>query len=180
MLETIKKGHITGLTCVMEFREDGANPYVQFEILGTSTAKHLATICEGGKYGQQLHNSSRNGMIGELINKRADLAISAICPDLRPEPNPELFPAGRLPVLDISQHHLDSIRGLRSAREKIQPEFFFLTCSGESTVNSMAMHIGMGSWWLFTLIVCSSYTTNLAAFLTVNRMDNPISSTYDI
>ncbi|XP_009955109.1 PREDICTED: glutamate receptor ionotropic, delta-1-like, partial [Leptosomus discolor] len=36
MLETIKKGHITGLTGVMEFREDGANPYVQFEILGTS------------------------------------------------------------------------------------------------------------------------------------------------
>ncbi|KAJ6661646.1 hypothetical protein lerEdw1_013885 [Lerista edwardsae] len=36
MLETIKKGHISGLTGVMEFREDGANPYVQFEILGTS------------------------------------------------------------------------------------------------------------------------------------------------
>jgi glutamate receptor delta-1 subunit len=38
----------------------------------------------------------------------------------------------------------------------------------------MAMRIVMGSWWLFTLIVCSSYTANLAAFLTVSRMDNPI------
>lgn len=45
---------------------------------------------------------------------------------------------------------------------------------GESSANSMAMRIVMGSWWLFTLIVCSSYTANLAAFLTVSRMDNPI------
>ncbi|KAG8520629.1 Glutamate receptor ionotropic, delta-1 [Galemys pyrenaicus] len=36
MLDTIKKGHITGLTGVMEFREDSSNPYVQFEILGTT------------------------------------------------------------------------------------------------------------------------------------------------
>lgn len=30
------QGHITGLTGVMEFREDSSNPYVQFEILGTA------------------------------------------------------------------------------------------------------------------------------------------------
>lgn len=30
------QGHITGLTGVMEFREDSSNPYVQFEILGTT------------------------------------------------------------------------------------------------------------------------------------------------
>lgn len=38
----------------------------------------------------------------------------------------------------------------------------------------MALRIVMGSWWLFTLIVCSSYTANLAAYLTVSRMDNAI------
>lgn len=54
------------------------------------------------------------------------------------------------------------------------PPFFCLFAGGESTVNSVAMRIVMGSWWLFTLIVCSSYTANLAAFLTVSRMDNPI------
>lgn len=48
------------------------------------------------------------------------------------------------------------------------------SAGGESSVNSVAMRIVMGSWWLFTLIVCSSYTANLAAFLTVSRMDNPI------
>lgn len=55
-----------------------------------------------------------------------------------------------------------------------RPHFPCLLVGGESTVNSVAMRIVMGSWWLFTLIVCSSYTANLAAFLTVSRMDNPI------
>lgn len=49
-----------------------------------------------------------------------------------------------------------------------------VSSGGDSSVNSMALRIVMGSWWLFTLIVCSSYTANLAAFLTVSRMDNPI------
>ena len=33
---SLSQGHITGLTGVMEFREDRSNPYVQFEILGTT------------------------------------------------------------------------------------------------------------------------------------------------
>lgn len=33
---SLSQGHITGLTGVMEFREDSSNPYVQFEILGTT------------------------------------------------------------------------------------------------------------------------------------------------
>jgi hypothetical protein len=31
-----------------------------------------------------------------------------------------------------------------------------------------------GLWWFFTLIMISSYTANLAAFLTVERMESPI------
>lgn len=31
-------------------------------------------------------------------------------------------------------------------------------------------------WWFFTLILISSYTANLAAFLTVERMISPIES----
>ena len=45
---------------------------------------------------------------------------------------------------------------------------------GDGMLASMALRIVMGSWWLFTLIVCSSYTANLAAYLTVSRMDHAI------
>ncbi|CAH1132882.1 unnamed protein product [Ceutorhynchus assimilis] len=37
-----------------------------------------------------------------------------------------------------------------------------------------------GIWWFFTLIIISSYTANLAAFLTVERMITPIESAHDL
>ncbi|KAF0289445.1 Glutamate receptor 2 [Amphibalanus amphitrite] len=37
-----------------------------------------------------------------------------------------------------------------------------------------------GSWWFFTLIMVSSYTANLAAFLTVETLVSPISSAEDL
>ena len=37
-----------------------------------------------------------------------------------------------------------------------------------------------GIWWFFTLIMISSYTANLAAFLTVERMESPIESAEDL
>ncbi|KAI8115905.1 kainate 2, Glutamate receptor ionotropic [Lucilia cuprina] len=37
-----------------------------------------------------------------------------------------------------------------------------------------------GIWWFFTLIIISSYTANLAAFLTVERMITPIESASDL
>ncbi|XP_053977682.1 glutamate receptor ionotropic, kainate 2-like isoform X1 [Hylaeus volcanicus] len=37
-----------------------------------------------------------------------------------------------------------------------------------------------GMWWFFTLIMGSSYTANLAAFLTVDKMDNPIKDVEDL
>ncbi|XP_061814790.1 glutamate receptor ionotropic, kainate 3 [Nerophis lumbriciformis] len=37
-----------------------------------------------------------------------------------------------------------------------------------------------GIWWFFTLIIISSYTANLAAFLTVERMDSAVDSADDI
>lgn len=35
-------------------------------------------------------------------------------------------------------------------------------------------------WWFFTLIIISSYTANLAALLTVERMVTPINSPEDL
>ena len=37
-----------------------------------------------------------------------------------------------------------------------------------------------GIWWFFTLILISSYTANLAAFLTVSRLEVPVGSLDDL
>lgn len=45
---------------------------------------------------------------------------------------------------------------------------------------ALSTRIVGGIWWFFTLIIISSYTANLAAFLTVERMDAPIESADDL
>ena len=51
-----------------------------------------------------------------------------------------------------------------------------------SDVNPRAVstRIVGGTWWFFTLIIISSYTANLAAFLTVERMVSPIENVEDL
>uniref|UniRef100_A0A1I8I3N7 Glutamate receptor n=1 Tax=Macrostomum lignano TaxID=282301 RepID=A0A1I8I3N7_9PLAT len=51
-----------------------------------------------------------------------------------------------------------------------------------SNINPRAVstRIVAGIWWFFTLIIISSYTANLAAFLTVERMVSPIESADDL
>ncbi|XP_072546031.1 glutamate receptor ionotropic, delta-1 isoform X2 [Salminus brasiliensis] len=184
-----------------------------------------------GKYGSPQPNGSWNGMIGELIKKRADLAISAIT--ITPE---------RENVVDFSKRYLDYsvgilmsksveklnifsllapfdlavwaciaaaipvvgvmiflLRRIQSVRSQNTPGPHqpasvttsfqsaiwivygaFVQQGGESIMSSVALRIAMGSWWLFTLIVCSSYTANLAAYLTVSRMDNAVRTFQDL
>ncbi|XP_069045115.1 glutamate receptor ionotropic, delta-1 isoform X3 [Lepisosteus oculatus] len=312
MLETIQKGRITGLTGIMDFRDDGANAHVQFEILGTSysetfgkAVQRLATwdssrglngslkesriengmqgvtvkvvtlleepfvmVAENilgqpkrykgfsidvldalaknlgfkyeiyqvsdSKYGTQLPNGSWNGMIGELINKRADLAVSAITitPEResvvdftkrymdysvgillrKPEEKINIFSlfapfdlavwaciAAAIPVVGVLIFVLNRIQSVRTQNpttHQQQPPSSSVSTSlhsaiwvvygafvqqgGDSIVSSMALRIVMGSWWLFTLIVCSSYTANLAAYLTVSQMDNTVRTFQDL
>ena len=53
---------------------------------------------------------------------------------------------------------------------KIEFEFF----------RSMSTRMIAAMRWFFTLIMISSYTANLAAFLTVERMESPIESAEDL
>ncbi|XP_042078519.1 glutamate receptor 3-like, partial [Haplochromis burtoni] len=48
------------------------------------------------------------------------------------------------------------------------------------SLRSLSGRIVGGVWWFFTLIIISSYTANLAAFLTVERMVSPIESAEDL
>lgn len=42
-------------------------------------------------------------------------------------------------------------------------------------ISAVATRTVSGFWWFFTLIMVSSYTANLAAFLTTESSDNPFS-----
>ncbi|KAM3185924.1 hypothetical protein ACTXT7_005398 [Hymenolepis weldensis] len=56
----------------------------------------------------------------------------------------------------------------------------FVQQGGDIVPRSLSGRIVGGAWWFFTLIIVSSYTANLAAFLTVERMSNPIQSYEDL
>ena len=45
---------------------------------------------------------------------------------------------------------------------------------------AMSTRLVASFYWFFTLIMISSYTANLAAFLTIERMEMPISSVDDL
>lgn len=178
------------------------------------------------KYGSQLPNGSWNGMIGDLINKRADLAVSAITitPERenvvdfskryldysvgillrKPQEKVDVFSllapfepavwacvAAAIPVVGVLIFLLNRLHSLRNSNSQSAPGQTlqsaiwivygaFLQQGGEGVVGSVALRIVMGSWWLFTLIVCSSYTANLAAYLTVSRMDHNIRTFQDL
>lgn len=53
-------------------------------------------------------------------------------------------------------------------------------CICSSPVRLYLVFCGLIYRWAFTLIIISSYTANLAAFLTVQRMDVPIESVDDL
>uniref|UniRef100_G3PL19 Glutamate receptor n=1 Tax=Gasterosteus aculeatus aculeatus TaxID=481459 RepID=G3PL19_GASAC len=55
-----------------------------------------------------------------------------------------------------------------------------LNAGSELMPKALSTRIIGGIWWFFTLIIISSYTANLAAFLTVERMDSPVDSADDI
>uniref|UniRef100_A0A0X3PEX0 Glutamate receptor 2 n=2 Tax=Schistocephalus solidus TaxID=70667 RepID=A0A0X3PEX0_SCHSO len=56
----------------------------------------------------------------------------------------------------------------------------FVQQGGDVVPRSLPGRIVGGAWWFFTLIIISSYTANLAAYLTVERMTSPIESYEDL
>ena len=48
------------------------------------------------------------------------------------------------------------------------------------TPKSVSGRIVGVAWWFFSLILISSYTANLAAFLTVDKMITPIENAEDL
>ena len=44
----------------------------------------------------------------------------------------------------------------------------------------MSGQLAAAAWWLFGFVVIASYTANLAAFLTVSRIENEITGLDDL
>ncbi|XP_030348526.1 glutamate receptor ionotropic, delta-2 isoform X2 [Strigops habroptila] len=303
MLETIKKGGVNGLTGELEFVENGGNPNVHFEILGTNYGEDLGrgirklgcwnpitglngsltdrklennmrgvvlrvvTVLEepfvmvsenvlgkpkkyqgfsidvlealatylgfkyeiyvapDHKYGSPQDDGSWNGLIGELVFKRADIGISAltITPDRenvvdfttrymdysvgvllrKAEKTVDMFAclapfdlslwaciAGTVLLVGLLVYLLNWLNpprlqmGSMTSTTLYNSMWFvygsFVQQGGEVPYTTLATRLMMGAWWLFALIVISSYTANLAAFLTITRIENSIQSLQDL
>ena len=53
--------------------------------------------------------------------------------------------------------------------------FIHLQGGGEAPKN-LSGRLVAATWWLFGFIIIASYTANLAAFLTVSRLETPVDS----
>lgn len=67
-----------------------------------------------------------------------------------------------------------------ASKTRIFPCDFHARAGSELMPKALSTRIIGGIWWFFTLIIISSYTANLAAFLIVERMDSPVDSADDI
>ncbi|XP_063226903.1 glutamate receptor ionotropic, kainate 2-like isoform X6 [Bacillus rossius redtenbacheri] len=91
----------------------------------------------------------------------------------------------------ITPHEWDNPNPMDDNPEELENTFNLLNCLWFSIGSIMAQgcdllpravstRMAAGMWWFFALIITSSYTANLAAFLTNSRMDDTIGSVEDL
>uniref|UniRef100_A0A4W6DK39 Glutamate receptor n=1 Tax=Lates calcarifer TaxID=8187 RepID=A0A4W6DK39_LATCA len=188
-----------------------------------------------GKYGSQDDKGQWNGMIRELIEHRADLAVAPLTITYMREkfidfskpfmsmgisilyrkPNatnngffsflnpmtPDIWVYILLAYLGVScvlfviarfsPYEWYDAHPCNPGSDVVENNFTLLNSfwfgvgslmqqGSELMPKALSTRIIGGIWWFFTLIIISSYTANLAAFLTVERMDSPVDSADDI
>ncbi|OCT67473.1 glutamate receptor, ionotropic, AMPA 3 L homeolog isoform X2 [Xenopus laevis] len=225
---------------------DGNDRYEGYCVdLASEIAKHVGikyklSIVEDGKYGaRDPETKIWNGMVGELVYGRADIAVAPLTITLVREEvidfskpfmslgisimikKPQKSKPGVFSFLDplayeiwmcivfayigvsvvlflVSRFspyewHLEDTDEARDPQNPPDPpnEFgifnslwfslgAFMQQGCDISPRSLSGRIVGGVWWFFTLIIISSYTANLAAFLTVERMVSPIESAEDL
>uniref|UniRef100_A0A8C4F4T8 Glutamate receptor n=1 Tax=Dicentrarchus labrax TaxID=13489 RepID=A0A8C4F4T8_DICLA len=188
-----------------------------------------------GKYGSQDEKGQWNGMIRELIEHRADLAVAPLTITYMREkvidfskpfmsmgisilyrkPNatnngffsflnpmtPDIWVYILLAYLGVScvlfviarfsPYEWYDAHPCNPGSDVVENNFTLLNSfwfgvgslmqqGSELMPKALSTRIIGGIWWFFTLIIISSYTANLAAFLTVERMDSHVDSADDI
>ncbi|NXF11259.1 GRIK3 protein, partial [Smithornis capensis] len=173
-------------------------------------------LVEDGKYGAQDEKGQWNGMIKELIDHKADLAVAPLTIThvrekaidfskpfmtlgvsiLYRKPNgtnpsvfsflnplsPDIWMYILLAYLGVSCVLFVIARDISNVHMYVSNKSFPLFPLSSTPVppgselmpKALSTRIIGGIWWFFTLIIISSYTANLAAFLTVERMESPI------
>ncbi|KAG5852210.1 hypothetical protein ANANG_G00059980 [Anguilla anguilla] len=178
--------------------------------LASEIAKHVGikyklSIVMDGKYGaRDPETKTWNGMVGELVYGRADIAVAPLTITLvREEVIDFSKPFMSLGISIMIKKPQKSKPGVFSFLDPLAYEIWMcivFAYIGVSVVLFLPLVLpgglhatGMryftqvlvrrivgGVWWFFTLIIISSYTANLAAFLTVERMVSPIESAEDL
>ncbi|KDR09166.1 glutamate receptor ionotropic, kainate 2-like isoform X2 [Zootermopsis nevadensis] len=85
----------------------------------------------------------------------------------------------------------DNPHPCRSDPEELENTFNLMNClwfsigslmgqGSDILPKAVSTRMVAGMWWFFTLIMIASYTANLAAFLTLNRLEGEISSAEDL
>ncbi|XP_065510789.1 glutamate receptor ionotropic, kainate 5 [Caloenas nicobarica] len=190
-----------------------------------------------GLYGAPEPNGSWTGMVGELINRKADLAVAAFTITAEREKVIDFSkPFMTLGISILYRVHMGRRPGYFSFLDPFSPAVWFfmllaylaVSCvlflaarlspyewyhphpcpreqqrhllenqftlgtslwlpvggfmqqGSEVLPRALSTRCVSGVWWAFTLIIISSYTANLAAFLTVQRMEVPIESADDL
>ncbi|GLH09406.1 Chemosensory protein [Gryllus bimaculatus] len=204
------------------------------EIKNITTFEYDIYHVPDGEAGNMDENGKWNGMIKELIEKRADIALGALSVmaerenvidftvpyyDLvgitilmkKPKTPTSLFKF--LTVLEnevwlciLAAYFFTSFLmwifdrwspySYQNNREKYKDdeekrEFNLKEClwfcmtsltpqGGGEAPKNLSGRLVAATWWLFGFIIIASYTANLAAFLTVSRLDTPVESLDDL
>uniref|UniRef100_A0AAQ4QS84 Glutamate receptor n=1 Tax=Gasterosteus aculeatus aculeatus TaxID=481459 RepID=A0AAQ4QS84_GASAC len=225
---------------------DGNDRYEGYCVdLASEIAKHVGiryklSVVPDGKYGaRDPETKTWNGMVGELVYGRADIAVAPLTITLVREEvidfskpfmslgisimikKPQKSKPGVFSFLDplayeiwmcivfayigvsvvlflVSRFspyewHLDESDEAKDPQSPPDPPndfgifnslWFslgaFMQQGCDISPRSLSGRIVGGVWWFFTLIIISSYTANLAAFLTVERMVSPIEGAEDL
>ncbi|XP_028834883.1 glutamate receptor ionotropic, kainate 5 isoform X2 [Denticeps clupeoides] len=193
-------------------------------------------LVDDGLYGAPEPNGSWTGMVGELINRKADLAVAGFTITSEREKVIDFSkPFMTLGISILYRVHIGRKPGyfsfldpfspavwlfmllaylavscvlflaarlspyewynphpcLRERRDLLENQYTlgnslwfpvggFMQQGSEIMPRALSTRCVSGVWWAFTLIIISSYTANLAAFLTVQRMEVPIESPDDL
>uniref|UniRef100_A0A674PPY9 Glutamate receptor n=1 Tax=Takifugu rubripes TaxID=31033 RepID=A0A674PPY9_TAKRU len=205
------------------------------ELAGILGFTYEIRLVPDGKYGSQDEKGQWNGIIRELIEHRADLAVAPLTITYMREkaidftkpfmntgisilyrkPNatkngffsflnpmtPDIWVYILLAYLGVScvlfviarfsPYEWYDAHPCNPGSDVVENNFTLLNSfwfgvgslmqqGSELMPKALSTRIIGGIWWFFTLIIISSYTANLAAFLTVERMDSPVDSADDI